>query len=261
MTTTRPSPARTPLPVAASKVPGITLAFWVTKVLTTGMGETASDWLAHGPGPVVAVAVGSLGVTVALTLQLRTDRYVPWVYWLAVSMVSVFGTVAADVLHVGLGVPYAVSTVFFGLGLALVLLLWHRVEGTLSIHGIRTCRREAFYWATVLATFALGTAAGDLTAVTLDLGYLGSGLLFCAVIAVPALAHRAGLLAAVPAFWAAYVVTRPLGASFADWAGRATDHRGLGLGTGSVTLGLCVFITVSVAYLTVSRLGEEPLAG
>jgi uncharacterized membrane-anchored protein len=183
-------------------------------------------------------------------------------------MVSVFGTMAADVVHVVAGVPYAVSTVVFAVLLAVVLVTWHRSEGTLSIHSIDTPRRERFYWATVLTTFALGTAAGDLTAGTLSLGYFSSGVLFAAAIAVPAAARLAGLNA-VAAFWWAYVLTRPLGASFADWMGAGTSHGGLGWGTGPVSLGLAALIAAAVGRLALQdaagrgavRPGETAPAG
>jgi uncharacterized membrane-anchored protein len=178
---------------------------------------------------------------------------VPWVYWLAVAMVGVFGTMAADVLHVGLGVPYLVFTVFFAAALAVVFGVWFATERTLSIHSIRTPRREVFYWAAVMATFALGTAAGDLTAVTLHLGYLSSGALFAVVILIPALGYRFFGLNAIVAFWFAYIVTRPLGASFADWAGVSHDRGGLDLGPGPVSLALAIMIMTSVVYLTLSH--------
>ena len=156
-----------------SKVPEITAFFWIVKALTTAMGESTSDFLVHSLVPEIAVVLGGIAFCVAFYLQFVKDRYVPWAYWLAVAMVGVFGTMAADVLHVGLGVPYIASTIFYGVVLALVFRTWYRVEGTLSIHSITTPRRELFYWAAVLATFALGTAAGDLTAVTLGIGYFG----------------------------------------------------------------------------------------
>lgn len=239
----------------ANKVPEATAAFWTIKVLTTGMGETASDLLARLLGPVPAVALGALALVAALTAQFAVRRYVPWVYWTAVVMVSVFGTMAADVLHVGLGVPYAVSAPFFLAALAGVFALWYGVERSLSIHGIRTRRREVFYWGAVLATFALGTAAGDLTA-TAGLGYLGSVILFAAAICVPALAHRGGALNAVTAFWTAYIITRPLGASLADWMAVGKGRGGLGLGLGPVTLAWTVAIVGCVAWLAFSR--REP---
>ena len=236
-----------------SKVPEVTAIFWVTKVLTTGMGETASDFLVRRIDPFVAVGLGALAFAVAMALQLRARRYVPWTYWLAVSMVSVFGTMAADVVHIALGVPYVVSTVVFALVLAGVFVVWHRTEGTLSIHSIRTRRRELFYWLTVLTTFALGTALGDLTASTMHLGYLASGVLFAVVIAVPAVAHWRLGLGPITAFWFAYIVTRPLGASFADWLGVPASRRGLDLGTGPVTLTLALVIAILVGYLTVTH--------
>ncbi|WP_230209223.1 hypothetical protein [Nostocoides sp. HKS02] len=242
--------ARPGLTTALSKVPEVTAIFWVTKVLTTGMGETASDFLVRRINPFVAVALGAVAFAVALSLQFRVRRYVPWVYWLAVSMVSVFGTMAADVVHIGFGVPYAVSTVFFAVALAAVFGVWYATERTLSIHSITTVRRELFYWLTVLTTFALGTAAGDLTASTMRLGYFASGVLFAVVIAVPAIAHRSLGLNAIVAFWFAYIVTRPLGASFADWLGVPASRRGLDLGTGPVTLALAVVIAVLVGYLS-----------
>ncbi|WP_370657282.1 hypothetical protein [Deinococcus sp. KNUC1210] len=199
-----------------SKVPEVTAAFWVIKVLTTGMGEAASDFLAHRLGPLPAVALSGLGLLLALAWQLRNTRYTAPVYWTAVVMVSVFGTLAADAAHVGFGVPYWLSTLGFSVVLALIFAVWQRTEGTLSIHSILTRRRETYYWATVLATFALGTAVGDLCAKTLGLGWLASGLLFAVLIALPGLLGRRGLNP-VLAFWCAYVLTRPLGASFADW--------------------------------------------
>ena len=241
---------------ALSKVPEVTLTFWIVKILTTGMGESTSDFLAHHIYPPVAVLIGFLGLVAALALQLATPRYNVWIYWLAVVMVSVFGTMAADVLHVGFGIPYVVSTSFFAVSLAVILRLWHRVEGTLSIHGIRTRRRELFYWATVLATFALGTAAGDMTATSLGLGYLDSGLLFIGVFALPALAYWGLGLPEIPAFWCAYIVTRPLGASFADWMSVGRGRGGLDWGTGPVSLTLLGLIMLGVGYLALCQRQE-----
>lgn len=236
----------------ASKVPEVTVYFWVIKVLTTGMGETASDLLAKKLGPIPAVGLGGLALVVALCVQLKARRYVAWIYWTAIVMVSVFGTMAADVLHVGLGVPYTISTPFFMVALAAVFAVWYASEKTLSIHSIHTRRRELFYWATVLATFALGTAAGDLSA-TVGLGYLGSAVLYAVAIAVPAVMHKWGTLNAVAAFWTAYVITRPLGASVADWMALSHARGGLGLGLGPVTLSWTVAIIGFVGYLAVSR--------
>jgi uncharacterized membrane-anchored protein len=207
----------------------------------------------HQLPPVVAVALGGIALAAALSLQFATRRYVPWVYWLTVAAVGVFGTMAADVLHVGLGIPYLVSTTFFAVALAVIFALWYATEKTLSIHSIYTARRELFYWAAVMATFALGTAAGDMTAVTLHLGYLASGVMFAFVILIPALGHLRFGLNAIFAFWFAYIVTRPLGASFADWMGVPQARGGLDLGPGPVSLALSVLIVGFVVYLSVSR--------
>ncbi len=263
MTTGRPAPGRLAAgpPHPLSKVPQITVFFWITKVLTTGMGEATSDYLAHRFGPVMAGAVGLAALVAALVVQFRVRRYMAWVYWTAVVMVAVFGTMAADGLHVELHVPYAVSTAFFAAALAAIFVVWYRTEKTLSIHSIYTPRREMFYWATVLATFALGTAAGDLTAVTLHLGYLASGILFTVVIAVPAIGYWRFHLNPIVAFWFAYIVTRPLGASYADWMGVPHSLGGLNLGRGPVALGLTIVILGFVAYLAISRIDVEETAG
>jgi uncharacterized membrane-anchored protein len=239
--------------IERSKVPEVTAYFWIVKGLTTGMGESTSDFLVHRLVPEIAVVLGGIGLLAALLLQLRASRYVAWRYWLAVAMVGVFGTMAADAMHVGAGVPYIASTLFYAVLLAAVFRSWYASERTLSIHSIVTTRREVFYWAAVLATFALGTAAGDLTAVTLGLGYFASGLLFAALIAVPAIGYWRFDLNAILAFWSAYVLTRPLGASFADWLAVSRGRGGLALGTGEVSLGLAALIAAFVVYLTVTR--------
>jgi len=240
-----------------SKVPEVTVLFWVIKVLTTGMGETTSDYLAKTYDPVLAVGAVGVVFVLSLTVQLLARRYVAAVYWFAIVMVSVFGTMVADVIHVRFGVPYAVSTVGFAIALAAIFGGWYLCERTLSIHSIRTVRRELFYWAAVLATFALGTAVGDLTATTLHLGYFASGVLFAVVIAVPAVAHSRFGMNPVLAFWFAYVTTRPLGASFADWLGVPPARHGLNLGTGPVSLTLAVVIACLVGYLAVTRVDVE----
>jgi uncharacterized membrane-anchored protein len=241
---------------ALSKVPQVTVLFWVIKVLTTGMGETTSDFLAHTIDPIVAVGLAGIALAVAFVLQFSAGRYVAWRYWLTVVMVSVFGTMVADGLHVQLGVPYAVSASFFVVVLAVVLLSWYASEKTLSIHSVHTLRREIFYWVTVMTTFALGTAVGDLTATTLHLGYFGSGVLFAAVMLIPVVGHWKLRWNAVFAFWFAYIVTRPLGASFADWLGVPAARGGADVGTGLVSLVLGLVIVALVGYLTVTRSDE-----
>lgn len=237
----------------ALRVPEITVYFWVIKALSTAMGEATSDFLVKALNPIPAVALGFLGFVIALILQFSVRRYLAWAYWLAVVGVGVFGTMAADVLHVGLGVPYVISSALYAVVLAAVFFTWQRTERTLSIHSIDTPRREAFYWAAVVATFAMGTALGDLTATTFHLGYLGSALMFACVIAIPAAGYRWLRWNAILSFWFAYVVTRPLGASFADWAGKPHSVGGLGWGDGSVSLCLTIVIAVLVAYLAITR--------
>lgn len=235
-----------------SKVPRITAAFWLAKILTTAMGESTSDYLVHRLNPYLAVIGGFVAFVVAMAVQLRVRGYVAWAYWLAVTMVAVFGTMAADVLHVEFGVPYAASTVLFALGLVVVFSTWYRSERTLSIHSIVTRRRECFYWAAVLATFAMGTAAGDLAAYTAKLGFLSAGVLFAVVFALPAIAYRYLHANAIVTFWFAYVMTRPLGASFADWTGKARNAGGIGWGDGPVAFVLAALIVALVAYLSIT---------
>jgi uncharacterized membrane-anchored protein len=235
------------------RVPAVAAAFWVIKLLSTAMGESTSDWSVHAIDPVIAVMLGFCGFVVALSLQFWVRRYIAWTYWLAVCGVGVFGTMCADVLHVRFAVPYAVSTAMYAALLAVVFIAWDRTERTLSFHEIDTVRREAFYWAAVVATFAMGTALGDMTAVTVGLGYFASAILFAVVIAVPAAGYRWLGWNAVFCFWFAYVATRPLGASIADWLGKPAAAGGLGLGDGRVALALALTIFGLVAYLALTR--------
>ncbi|MDI5963357.1 hypothetical protein POF50_000085 [Streptomyces sp. SL13] len=257
--TVRPVDARpdTVIRLRLNKVPEVTAWFWIIKVLTTGMGESTSDFLAQRLGPIPAVGLAGVVLAFFLVAQLVVRRHITWLYWTTVVMVSVFGTMAADVLHVGLGVPYALSTTLYAVVLAVIFGAWYAVEGTLSIHSIRTVRREIFYWATVMATFALGTATGDLTASSLHLGYLTSGIAFAVLIALPAVAHRWAGLNAVFAFWFAYVVTRPLGASFADWGAVSTGRGGLGFGTEAVSIALALVIACLVGVMSLTRQGRS----
>ncbi|MGO4594751.1 hypothetical protein AB4Z18_13115 [Leifsonia sp. 2TAF2] len=231
-------------------VPAVTALFWVTKLLTTAMGETASDFLVKTIDPFVAVGGAFVLLVVALALQFAVRRYVPWVYWFAVLMVAVFGTMVADVLHVELGVPYLVSTAVFAVALAAVFVLWYATQRTLSVHRIDTRARQAFYWCAVLGTFALGTALGDLTAVTFGLGYFASALVFGILFALPGVAYRWWGLGATAAFWTSYVLTRPFGASVADGLAVSHERGGLALGTGPVSLVLLAAIVVCVAVLS-----------
>lgn len=231
-----------------SRVPEVTSLFWAVKILTTGVGEVASDFLVKTFDPVPVVLICFVAFVAAGALQLATRRYVPWRYWLFVLLVAVFGTMVADVAHIVAGIPYLFSALAFAVVLAMVFVAWRRTEGTLSVHSITTGRRELFYWATVLATFALGTAVGDLTATTFALGYLGSALLFGALFAIPAVGRRLGL-PATGAFWTAYVLTRPLGASLADWLAVTPDRGGLDLGHLPITAVGVALIAAGVAVM------------
>lgn len=254
--TSRAIAAREPL---AAKVPEITLVFWIVKILTTGMGEACSDFLAN-TNLVAGIGLALLAFVVALWLQLRTRRYVAPVYWFTVAMVAVFGTMAADGVHL-VGLPYAISTAFYAVVVTALFVFWYRTEGTLSIHSITTRRRELLYWATVFATFALGTAAGDLTADSMHLGFLTSGVVFAVAMIVPLLGWWRFRLNAVVAFWSAYVLTRPLGASFADWFGKPPSFgAGLGYGDGTVTAVSAAVIVVLVGYLSIRRNDIQPAA-
>jgi uncharacterized membrane-anchored protein len=197
--------------------------------------------------PVVAVLGGFTVFVIAVVWQLTRRRYVPGAYWFAVAMVGVFGTMAADVVHVVLGLPYAATTIAYAILLGLVFLLWWRTEHTLSVHDVRTTRRELFYWAAVVATFALGTAAGDMAAAGLGRGYLSSIALFAVLILIPVLGHRFLGWKAILAFWTAYVLTRPLGASVADWLGKPDAEGGVGVGSGWIALCCAVLMVVIVA--------------
>lgn len=250
--------------LAGSKVPEVVALFWVTKALTTAFGESASDWMVNTFNPVPAVLLGFVAFVAALWVQLAAKTYRAWRYWLAVSGVGVFGTMAADVLHKGFGVPYMLSAPFFAACLAIVFVAWHKVEGTLSVHTIWSLRRELFYWAAVVGTFAMGTALGDLTAVTFHLGYLDSVFLFAGLICLPALAYRFLGLNAIASFWIAYVLTRPVGASVADYLGKPKSVGGAGVGSGLITAILGVAIVICVAYLSATkadapRATEEPV--
>lgn len=237
----------------AKKVPELTIYFWVIKVLTTGMGEATSDYFVHTYDPYLVVALGAVALAIALIWQLYLRRYVAWAYWLAVSMVAVFGTMAAGILHVYMGVPYIFSALIYGVALTLIFVLWYLSERTLSVHSIYTRRRELFYWAAVLATFALGTAAGDMTAVSFRLGFFASGILFAVVFAIPAVAYRLFGLNEIVAFWFAYIITRPLGASWADWLAVPPSLGGLNLGKGTVSIASWILIIAFVAYMAVSH--------
>lgn len=234
------------------KVPELTIYFWIIKLLSTALGESTTDYFVFQINPYVAVGFGFIGLIISLILQFWVKKYIAWVYWLAIVMVAVFGTMAADVLHIVIGIPYAMTTIFFSLSLALIFIIWYRVEKTLSIHTINTRRREIFYWLTVMATFALGTAAGDMAAATLQLGYLLASILFGILFIIPGLGYWKFKWNEVFSFWFAYVITRPLGASVADWLGKPFLG-GLNFGDNKVSIVLTIFIIIFVIYLTITK--------
>lgn len=239
------------------KVPAVALLFWIIKLLTTAMGESTSDYFVNTYNPYAVVILGFVAFAVVLAIQFATKRYIAWVYWAAVLMVAIFGTMAADVTHVEFGVPYAVSTAGFAIALAIIFYIWQKTEKTLSIHSITNRGREVFYWATVLATFALGTAAGDLLAYGLHLGFLTAGVVFAIIFAIPAIGYRFFRWNAIFSFWFAYIITRPLGASFADWTGKAKSASGLGWGDGVVAAILGALIIILVGYLSITKRDVE----
>ena len=236
----------------AVKVPEITFLFWVIKLLTTAGGEAFSDYLSlrgHLEAGVVELAI----FVVAVWVQFSTRRYVAAAYWFLALAIAIFGTGVADAMHLIVGIPYAGTTAMWAIVLAVIFWLWYRSEGTLSIHSITTRRRELYYWATVFATFALGTALGDFTAASLGFGYLASGILFAVVIMIPAVAWKGFGLNSVFCFWFAYVITRPLGASFADYFSKPRHISGLNYGDLPVAAVLIAAIAVLVAYTAIAR--------
>ena len=243
-----------------NKVPEITFYFWVIKVLCTTVGETAADFLNTNLGLGLTNTTYIMGalLVAALVAQFRLRRYVPSVYWLAVVLISIVGTLITDNLTDNLGISLVTTTVVFAIVLAVVFAVWWASERTLSIHTIYSTRREAFYWLAVLFTFALGTAAGDLAAERINLGYLLSGVMFGAMIAAVAFAHYRLKLNAVLAFWIAYILTRPLGASIGDYLSQPRADGGLGLGTVVTSALFLTAILTVVIFLTITRRDETP---
>jgi uncharacterized membrane-anchored protein len=241
--------------LAKGKLPRVTAMFWLIKVLTTGLGEAASDAGTRSFGPLAAAIAGL--ALVALVAQFRCSQYGPAVYWLAVAMVAIFGTMAADI-PARMGAPLWSTSLAYLFVVVIVFASWFRKEGTLAFSSVTTRARQGFYWAAVLATFALGTAVGDLTADVWGWGNLASGLVFSALIAVPAIAVRFVRLDAVAGFWVAYVLTRPLGASFADWMNVGHGHGGLGLGASLVAMLWAVPAVGMVGYLVVVQARRKP---
>ncbi len=237
-----------------SKVPQITLFFWIIKVLCTTVGETAADFLnvnlnfgLTGTSIIIGVVL-----IIALIFQFRAKKYVPGIYWLTVALVSVFGTLVTDILTDKLGVPLETSSIIFTVLLALTFIVWYLKEKTLSIHSILTRRREAFYWLAILFTFALGTASGDLFAEGLSLGYLTTGIIVASIITITAIAWKMRLNS-VLSFWIIYIMTRPLGASIGDLLSQPTTHGGIGLGATTTSIIFLSGIFLIVTYLSLTK--------
>ena len=241
--------------VMLNKVPEITLFFWVIKILCTTVGETGADFLNtdlnFGLEGVTLIIGAMLAVT--LIFQFKFRKYIPGIYWLAVVLISIVGTLITDNLSDNLGVPLTISTIVFAVSLSIIFAVWYKKEKTLSIHTIITTRREAFYWLAILFTFALGTAAGDLLAESIDLGYMLSAIIFGAMIAAVAISHFVFKVNAVLAFWLAYILTRPLGASIGDYLSQDLGNGGLGLGTVITSMIFLATILATVIYLTVTK--------
>jgi uncharacterized membrane-anchored protein len=241
--------------VMLNKVPEITLFFWVIKILCTTVGETGADFLNTklnlGLDGVTAI-IGTM-LVVTLIFQFKSKKYIPGIYWLAVVLISIVGTLITDNLTDNFGIPLMTTTIIFAVSLSIVFAVWYKKEKTLSIHSIVTTKREAFYWLAILFTFALGTAAGDLLAETINLGYMLSAIIFAGLIAAVAISHFVFKVNAILAFWIAYILTRPLGASIGDYLSQDLDNGGLGLGTVITSMIFLATILAKVIYLTITK--------
>ncbi|SHL53173.1 Uncharacterized membrane-anchored protein [Anaerocolumna jejuensis DSM 15929] len=241
--------------IILSKVPEVTVFFWIIKILCTTVGETFSDFInvTLGVGLVPTTIIMGIAFLIVGYLQFRAVKYIPGLYWLTVVLISVFGTLVTDNLTDGMGIPLEVSTIVFSILLLLTFLLWYLSEKTLSIHSVFTRKREAFYWSTILFTFALGTAVGDLYSEQLGLGYLPTGLIVAGIIISVFLAWKFLKLDAVLAFWVAYVFTRPLGASLGDYLSQPIKYGGLGLGATITSVIFLLAILGIIVYLGLTK--------
>ncbi len=245
-----------------NRVPKVTVDFWLIKLMAVTMGETAADYLAVNLGfGLTATSLIMTAILIgALVLQFGQKRYVPWSYWLAVVLISIVGTLVTDNLVDNFHVSLISATIGFSVALAGTFALWFASEKTLSIHKVFTFKREAYYWLAILFTFALGTAAGDMVAELFGLGYLATGILFGMIIGSLTLGYFFLGLDPILGFWLAYIFTRPLGASFGDLLSQPTKFGGMGLGTIVTSALFLAAIIAIVAYMSVSRDGEERVA-
>lgn len=246
-------------PEESNRVPRVTFDFWLIKLMAVTMGETAADYLAVNIGlGLTATSLIMISVLAgAIILQFTQKRYVPWIYWMAVVLISVVGTLITDNLTDNFGVPLETSTVAFSIALIVTFVIWKAKEGTLSIHSIYTTRRETFYWLVVLFTFALGTAIGDLISEVFGFGYVTTGDLFAAVIGIVAFAYYVLRLDGILSFWLVYIFTRPLGASLGDYLSQPVEYGGLGLGTIYTSLLFLAIIVLIVAHMPVNTEPES----
>lgn len=244
-------------PIAA-KVPEVTALFWVVKISTTAGGEALSDWFGVKHNIKWGFFIDVFMFFSALYLQFRSRRYGAWTYWYLALAIATAGTGVADTMHLVLNLPYGVTSLFWIIVLSAVFYLWNRSEHTLDIHSITTNRREKYYWAVVFATFALGTAVGDFAATTLGLGYLASAAFFCGVILIPFAGWKFLNWNSVFAFWFAYVITRPIGASFADYLSKAHNISGADFGDWQTALLFTAIVVGLVAYTAKARYDIQP---
>ena len=246
-----------------NKVPEVILAFWIIKIMTTTVGETGADFLSTtmNLGLNGTSLVMSALLVIALIFQLRATKYIPPIYWLVVVLVSVVGTLISDNLVDNLGMSLELTSIIFGAGLVITFVLWYVSEKTLSVHTIVTTKRELFYWAAILFTFALGTSAGDLISESLGLGYALSAVMFISIIAVIYLAYRFAKLNRVLAFWLAYILTRPLGASMGDLLTQDQDAGGFAISTTMINIIFLITILCLVTYLTMGEKKKGEIAG
>jgi uncharacterized membrane-anchored protein len=238
-----------------SKVPEVTIIFWIIKIMGTTVGETAADFLSvnlHLGLTGTSFIMGVL-LLVSIFIQIRYKKYVPWIYWITVVLISIFGTLITDDLVDNFGVSLQMTTVLFSLALLVTFIAWYASEKTLSIHSIHTSKRELFYWAAILFTFALGTASGDLAAEGWRWGYARAGLVFATLIGVVTMAHYLLKLNAILSFWIAYILTRPLGASYGDLLTQPIGNGGFGLDTSVISISCLLTILGLVVYLTMSQ--------
>jgi uncharacterized membrane-anchored protein len=255
MTRDWPGDAGRPFRRFLSKAPELTIFFWIIKVLVTTVGDTFADFLSDtvALGLTLTTVAMTVALLVALIFQFRAQRYIPGLYWLVVALISIVGTLLTDNILDNIGVPLEATAVAFAVALAVTFVVWYRAERSLSVHTIDTNRREGFYWLAILLTFALGTAADDLTAERLGWGYATAAVFFAVLIAVVAVARLRFGLNAVLAFWIAYVLTRPFGASLGGLLSQPRDDGGAGLGTAAISIAFLFTIVAVVTYLSVSR--------